>query len=127
MARRAVLVATGAFWADARNTFEERLRTLRMEEKASLSSVQAGMRGITVEGEVTEAKDIREFNKFGKEGKVQEVVIKDDTGTGVLTLWNEQAGTLSVGDKVRATGVYTKEFRDEVQLHISRQGSLEKI
>jgi replication factor A1 len=98
-----------------------------MEDVTPLSSVGADMRGITVQGEVTEAKDIRTFNKFGKEGQVQEVVIKDDSGTGVLTLWNEQAGTLKPGDKLKATGVYTKEFRDEVQLHISRQGSLEKL
>lgn len=98
-----------------------------MTDVTALSSVGAGMRDITVEGEVTEAKDIRTFNKFDREGKVQEVAIKDDSGTGVLTLWNEQAGTLAVGDKVRATGVYTKEFRDEVQMHISRQGTLEKL
>lgn len=98
-----------------------------MAETQALNTVEAGMRGITVEGEVSETKDIREFNKFGKEGKVQEVVLKDDTGSCILTLWNEQAGTLNVGDKVRVSGVYTKEFRDEVQMHISRQGEIEKL
>lgn len=85
------------------------------------------MRDITIEGEVAETKDVRTFNKFDREGKVQEVVLKDESGTGVLTLWNDQAGSLAVGDKVRVSGVYTKEFRDEVQMHISRQGTLEKL
>ena len=98
-----------------------------MADTVSLEKVEVGMRGITVEGEVAETKDVREFNKFGRQGKVQEVVLKDGSGTAVLTLWNEQAGTLSVGDKVRASGVYTKEFRDEVQLSISRQGQLETL
>lgn len=98
-----------------------------MAETVSLDKIEAGMRGITVEGEVAEVKEARTFNKFGREGKVQEVVLKDDAGQATLTLWNEQADTLAVGDKVKVTGVYTKEFRDEVQMHISRQGELEKL
>ena len=98
-----------------------------MADVTALNDVRTGMRDITIEGEVTETKDVRTFNKFDREGKVQEVVLKDDSGTGVLTLWNDQAGSLAVGDNVRVSGVYTKEFRDEVQMHISRQGTLEKI
>ena len=95
-------------------------------EETKIAELQNGMRGIAITGEVTETRDPRTFNKFGKEGKVQEVVIKDDSGEGILVLWNEQAETLSVGDKVRVSGAYTKEFRGDVQVHISRQGSLEK-
>lgn len=98
-----------------------------MADIQALNTIEANMRGVTVEGEVSEVKEARTFNKFGKEGQVQEVVLKDDTGSGVLTLWNEQAGTLAVGDKVRVSGIYTKEFRDEVQMHISRQGEIEKL
>ncbi|MFT4308535.1 MAG: OB-fold nucleic acid binding domain-containing protein [Candidatus Woesearchaeota archaeon] len=98
-----------------------------MADVTALNDVQTGMRDITIEGEVAETKDVRTFNKFDREGKVQEVVLKDESGTGVLTLWNDQAGSLAVGDKVRVSGVYTKEFRDEVQMHISRQGTLEKL
>lgn len=98
-----------------------------MAETVSLDKIEAGMRGVTVEGEVAEVKEARTFNKFGKEGKVQEVVIKDDAGQATLTLWNEQADTLKVGEKVRVSGIYTKEFRDEVQMHISRQGEIEKL
>ncbi|MFT4309648.1 MAG: OB-fold nucleic acid binding domain-containing protein [Candidatus Woesearchaeota archaeon] len=97
-----------------------------MEEKKKISDIRMGDRNVDFEAEVAELGEVRTFNKFGKDGKVQEAKIKDDSGQTTLVLWNEQAESLSVGDKITVKGAYTKEFRGELQVHIARQGSLEK-
>ncbi len=91
-----------------------------------IKDLKEGVRNADFEAEVSEVKEARTFNKFGKEGKIQEVTIKDDTGETTLVLWNENADTLNVGDKIKVTGAYTKEFRGNLQVHVSRQGSIEK-
>ena len=91
-----------------------------------VKDLKEGVRNADFEAEVSEVKEERTFNKFGKEGKIQEVTIKDDSGETTLVLWNENAGTLNVGDKIKVTGAYTKEFRGNLQVHVSRQGSIEK-
>ena len=97
-----------------------------MEEAKKIKDIKMGDRNVEFKAEVSELGEVRTFNKFGKDGKVQEVTIKDDSGDAKLVLWNEQAESLAVGDRIDVKGAYTKEFRGELQLHIARQGSLEK-
>jgi len=97
-----------------------------MDEATPIGNIKMGDRNLNFTGTVKEVREARTFNKFGKEGKVQEVIVGDDSGSAVLVLWNEMAETLKEGDKVNVTGAYTKEFRGEIQLHIPRQGTMEK-
>jgi len=97
-----------------------------MEETKKIKDIKMGDRNVEFKAEVSALGEVRTFNKFGKDGKVQEVTVKDDSGDAKLVLWNEQAESLAVGDKIDVKGAYTKEFRGELQLHIARQGSLEK-
>jgi replication factor A1 len=97
-----------------------------MDETKKIKEIRMGDRNVGFTAEVSAVGESRTFNKFGKDGKVQEVTVKDDSGEAKLVLWNEQAETLAVGEKIEVKGAYTKEFRGELQLHIARQGSLEK-
>lgn len=69
----------------------------------------------------------RTFEKFGKEGKVQNVSIKDESGQAKLTLWNEQAETIKEGDKIKITNGYVKEYQGELQISSGKFGKLEVI
>ncbi|GAG02252.1 unnamed protein product, partial [marine sediment metagenome] len=66
--------------------------------------------------EVVEKGEIREFQKFGKTGRVCNAKIKDETGEMNLTLWNEQIDQVNAGDKVHVTNGYVNEFQGEKQL-----------
>lgn len=69
----------------------------------------------------------REFNKFGKPGRVATAIAKDETGDVKLTLWNEDIEKVKAGDKVHLTNGYVNEWQGEMQLTTGRLGKLEVV
>ncbi|MBI3035856.1 hypothetical protein HYY71_06055 [Candidatus Woesearchaeota archaeon] len=69
----------------------------------------------------------REFQKFGKPGKVATAIAKDESGDIKLTLWNEDIEKVSAGDKVHLTNGYVNEWQGEMQLTTGRMGKLEIV
>jgi len=79
------------------------------------------------EAEVTEKTPVREFQKFGRAGRVCNVVIKDDSGSVQLTLWNEDVDKYDVGDKVKITDGFVGEWQGEKQVTAGKKGTIEKL
>ena len=77
--------------------------------------------------DVVDVGDPREFQKFGKPGKVATAIAKDETGDIKLTLWNEDIEKVNAGDKVHLTNGYVNEWQGEMQLTTGRMGKLEII
>lgn len=92
-----------------------------------IKDLQPRQTNVDVEGDVLEITDVREFNKFGKTGKVSTALLKDDTGKVKLSLWNEQTEKVKAGDKVKVTKGYVGEFQGELQLTTGKFGTLEVI
>ena len=69
----------------------------------------------------------REFEKFGKPGKVATAIAKDETGDIKLTLWNEDIEKIKAGDKVHLTNGYVNEWQGEMQLTTGRMGKFEVV
>ena len=82
---------------------------------------------VEIEAEVISIDEPREFEKFGRKGKVANAKIKDDSGEISLTLWNEDVDKVKVGDKIKITNGYVNEFQGEKQLTAGRFGKLEVI
>ena len=82
---------------------------------------------IMIVAEIIEMNNIREFNKFGKKGKVCNAMIKDSSGKIQLTLWDDQIDEYYVNDKIKITNGYVKEWQGEKQLSVGKYGSIEKI
>ena len=82
---------------------------------------------VDIVAEVVEKGEIREFQKFGKTGRVCNAKIKDETGEIKLSLWNEQIDQVNVGDKVHITNGYVNEFQGEKQLTTGKFGKLEVV
>ena len=78
-----------------------------------LGELRVGQGKIDVEAEVIEKGEPRSFQKFGKEGKVCNATLKDDSGTIKLTL--------------KITNGYVSEFQGEKQLSAGRFGKLEVV
>jgi len=77
---------------------------------------------------IVEKEEPRAFNKFGKEGKVCNVVAKDDLGDKIkITLWNEQIDQVNSGDKIHITDGWVGEWQGELQLSTGRNGKLEIV
>lgn len=77
--------------------------------------------------EVIEKTPVREFAKFGKSGKVCNVVIKDDSGNVQLTLWNEMVDQINVGDHLKLVDCYVGEWQGAKQVTTGKNGTIEKI
>ena len=80
---------------------------------------------VDIELEIVEIGEAREFEKFGKKGRVASAVAKDETGDIKLSLWNDQVDQIKAGDKVKITNGYVSEFQGEKQLTTGKFGKLE--
>src|SRR3990167_3164149 len=69
----------------------------------------------------------REFQKFGKPGKVATAIAKDESGDIKLTLWNEDIEKVKAGDKVHLISGYVNEWQGEMQLTTGRMGKMEIV
>ncbi|KPV61569.1 MAG: Replication factor A [Candidatus Bathyarchaeota archaeon BA1] len=87
-----------------------------------------GMRGVDVLARVMHVEEVREFRRSnGEVGHVSALLIKDETGSVRLSLWEDKAvlsRQIRLGDIVLARGSYTRERFGEVNLNLGRQGSL---
>ena len=92
-----------------------------------ISKIQTGQGKIDCAGEILSKDPPREFEKFGKKGKVCNAVLKDKSGKITLTLWNEEVNNVNVGDKVKISNGYCGEYQGEKQLSAGKFGKLEVV
>ncbi|MCG2719711.1 MAG: OB-fold nucleic acid binding domain-containing protein [Nanoarchaeota archaeon] len=93
----------------------------------AITDLKARQGKVDIVVEVTAKDEPREFEKFGKKGKVCSATVKDDSGEIKLSLWNEQADTVNVGDRVHIINGYVNEFQGELQLTAGKFGKLEIV
>jgi replication factor A1 len=91
----------------------------------NIADLKIGQSKVDVEAEVKEIEEPRTFSKFGREIRVANAVVADDTGAIKLTLWNEDIDKVKPGLKVKITNGYVNEFNGEKQLTSGKFGKLE--
>jgi replication factor A1 len=87
--------------------------------------IREGNVDITID--IVDVGEVREFEKFGRSGRVATAIGKDETGDIKLTLWNEQIDQVKSGDKVHITNGYVSEWQGEPQLTTGKMGKLEVV
>jgi len=92
-----------------------------------ISELQPRQGRVELEADVVHKGDVREFSKFGKTGKVCDAKLKDETGEIKMTLWNEQADQIQLGDRVKISNGYVGEWQGEKQLSTGKFGTLEVL
>ena len=92
-----------------------------------IKDVQANQGNIDLVVEVVSKEEPRTFEKFGKEGRVCNAKVKDETGELKLTLWNEDVDKVNVGDKIHLQNGWCSEYRDEKQLSSGKFGKIEVV
>ena len=73
---------------------------------------------------VGEAKEV--MGKFGDPRKVCEAVVGDDTATIILSLWNEQIGSIQKDETILVDNGYVSLVRGHMRLTVGRYGTLSK-
>ncbi len=92
-----------------------------------ISELTTGQGNVDVEGTLSEVGEPKVFSKFGRELKVSNAILKDDSGNIKLTLWNEDVTKFKEGDVVKITNGYVNEFQGEPQLTAGKFGKMEKV
>ena len=90
----------------------------------TIKELRAGQGNVNVQGTITEVGEIRTFNKFGRELKVANAILKDDSGTIKLTLWNDEADKYKEGNEIEIENGYVNEFQGEPQLTAGKFGKI---
>jgi replication factor A1 len=95
--------------------------------KLQIKNILTGMRDVETLGKVTRKFDIREFKVNGREGKVGNIIIGDETGTIRVVCWGSKADEVSKlkeGDIVRIKSGYIKENNGAKEIHMNDRSSI---
>jgi len=92
-----------------------------------ISELKSGQGQVEVEAEVIEKGESREFQKFGKSIRVSTITIKDKSGDMKMSLWNDDIDRINVGDNLKISNGYVKEFQGEPQLTTGKFGKIEVL
>jgi len=93
----------------------------------NISELTPRQGSVEVEGTIVEIGEPKTFNKFGKELRVADASLKDDSGSVKLSLWNDDIERFKAGDKVKISNGYVNEFQGEMQLTSGKFGNIEKV
>lgn len=89
-----------------------------------INELKAGQKSVDIEVEVSSIGEVREFQKYGRQGRVATAVVKDDSGEINLTLWNEDIDNVKEGARIKVENGYVNEFQGEAQLTAGKFGKL---
>lgn len=95
--------------------------------KLAINKILAGMRDVETVGKVIQKFDVRQFNTNGREGKVGNFIIGDETGTIRIVSWGTLADMLSkfnVGDVVKVKSSYIKENNGAKEMHLNDRSEI---
>lgn len=92
-----------------------------------ISELKSGQGNVNVEAKVKSKSEPRVINKYGRELKVANAIVEDDSGEITLTLWNSDVDKVEVGKVIKITNGYVSEFNGVKQLTPGKFGKLEVI
>jgi len=98
------------------------------DQDLKIGELMAGMRKVNVVAKVINLFPVREYSKNGREGKVANFVIADDTGSTRVVLWDVnhialiEDGTIKEGDVVEIKNGSTR----DMEIHLSGFSEIKK-
>ncbi len=78
----------------------------------------------TIDATITAISEIRDVTTSRGASQVADATLQDETGTITLTLWGDDTKRFSVGQKVRITDGWVKDFRGKLQVSMGRSGTI---
>jgi replication factor A1 len=95
----------------------------------TISELTMDMKDVDIEGKVVSVYEVRTFDRDGKEGRVQNVVIADETGRIRVTFWNDDVDKikdLKEEDILRIIHGYCKEgYQGGVEYQVGFKAEIE--
>jgi replication factor A1 len=92
-----------------------------------ISELSPGTGNVELEAEIVGVEAPREINKMGRNLRVANVTLRDDSGTITLVLWNDNIEKVKEGDRVKITNGYVNTWQDKPQLTLGKFGKIEVL
>jgi replication factor A1 len=77
-----------------------------------------------IEATITAISPVRDVTTARGPTKVADATLKDETGTITLTLWGPDTSKYAVGQKVKITDGWVKDYRGKLQISMGRSGQI---
>ncbi|HTT72842.1 MAG TPA: OB-fold nucleic acid binding domain-containing protein [Thermoplasmata archaeon] len=81
----------------------------------------------TIEATITAVSPPRDVTTSRGPSRVADATLQDATGTITLTLWGDDIAKYSVGQKIRISDGWVKDFRGKLQVSMGRSGRIEIV
>ncbi len=92
-----------------------------------ISDLKGDSKNVSVVAKVVEKREPREVNtRFGKK-HVADVVIEDETGNIVLTLWEDEISKVKEGDTIKIENGYVTTWDGTMQLNVGKFGKIKVL
>ena len=92
-----------------------------------ISEPKVGIGKVGITAVVKTKSEVKTFNKNGRDLKLANTVIADESGEISLSLWNDDVDKIKQGDKIKITNGYVSEFNGTKQLSAGKFGKLEVV
>ena len=93
-----------------------------------IGQLLADMRNVDIRFRVITKGEIRTIqSQEGKELKLSEVIVGDETGRIILTLWDHMIDVLKEGEIGEVKNGFIKVINNELRLNVGKYGQLTKI
>jgi replication factor A1 len=97
--------------------------------KKNIGDLSLEMKDVDIEGKVAKVFPPTAFERDGKPGKVQNLLVADESGTTRVTFWTDHVDLikdLQQGDVIRIRHGYIKEgLRGAIEYHVGRRSEIE--
>jgi replication factor A1 len=92
---------------------------------SKIGDLKVGMKKVSLKAEVLEIpKSKIVYTRYGTTACISNALIKDETGSMKMSLWNQQINTVHKGDVIDVKNGTVALFSGERQLRLGRSGSL---
>lgn len=90
-----------------------------------IENLRVGMKKINITAEVLETSEpAKVHTQFRDNAVVSNAVIGDETGKVLLCLWDQQIGSVAVGDRIEVKNAHVAMFKGEKQLRLGKNGTI---
>jgi replication factor A1 len=95
---------------------------------SKIGNLKVGMKKVSLKAEVLEIPESKMvYTRYGTTACISNALIKDETGSMKMSLWNDQISMVHEGDAIDVKNGKVSWFRGERQLRLGRSGSLSII
>ena len=93
-----------------------------------ISELRPSLRAVDLAVKIIEKNEIRAVvaSTDNAEHKVAEVLAADETGSILLTLWDENIEKAEQGKTYKITNAYTSIYRNSLRLNLGKYGKIEE-